>query len=134
MTKLAIVGSRTFTDYSKLESVVKSYFADFSEPYTEYDMPRPYRFIESIISGGAKGADTLAEKFAVEHGIKFTKFLPDWNKYGKSAGPIRNKLICEAADSMIAFLGRGPGTKNAISQMLKIGKPVLIIPVGTKET
>ena len=42
---------------------------------------------ELIISGGASGVDALAEDYAVMMGIPFQKFLPDWDRYGKAAGP-----------------------------------------------
>lgn len=127
--KLAICGSRNFTNYSKLLSVINSYFADYSEPYSEYIMPNPYRFIKEIITGDANGADSLAVRFAIEYNLPYKIYYADWTKHGKSAGPLRNQSICEVADEMIAFLGKGPGTRDSIKQMLKAGKPVLIIPI-----
>ena len=52
-------------------------------------------------------------------------FLPDWDKYGKSAGFIRNKLIINEADMVVAFWdGKSKGTKNSIDLAINAGKPV----------
>jgi hypothetical protein len=111
--KLAIVGSRTFNDYTKLR-----FFADY--------------FIEShddcIISGGAKGADTLGEKYAEDNYIKTQIFPANWDKYGKSAGFIRNQYIVDACDIVLAFWdGKSHGTANTIEKARKAKKPTFII-------
>jgi hypothetical protein len=67
------------------------------------------------LNGGAKGADSYGEYYAKERGIPVTIFLPDWNTYGKKAGYIRNKLIVESSDLVIAFWDRvSKGTKHSI--------------------
>lgn len=72
--------------------------------------------ISQIISGGAKGADTLAEKFAIENEIPIKKHLPDWDLYGKRAGFIRNKLIIDDANIVMAFWnGKSKGTQHSIN-------------------
>lgn len=113
--KLAIVGSRTFDDYDKLK-----YYMEFIDGYN-------YKF-ELIVSGGAKGADALAKRFAAEHSISTATFLPDWNKYGKPAGYRRNKLIVDACDIVLAFWdGKSKGTEHTISLAKKAKKPTFII-------
>ena len=98
---LAIVGSRTFNDYNML--------CDFIED--NYDIEK----ITHIISGGAKGADSLGERFAKEHGKEIIIFKPDWEKYGKKAGFIRNEDIIKECNSCVAFWdGKSHGTKNDI--------------------
>ena len=77
--KLAIVGSRTFNDYDTL--------CDFIEE--NYDVSE----IDTIISGGARGADTLGEKFANDYAKELIVFPAEWKKYGKRAGFIRNVNI-----------------------------------------
>src|SRR5574343_548665 len=97
--KLGVVGSRHFTDYDLLSRVL--------EQYTD---------IEEIVSGCAKGADSLARRYADEHGIPMKEYLPEWDKYGRAAGPIRNKLIVERADLIVAFLADGSrGTRSTIN-------------------
>ncbi len=100
--KLAVVGSRDFTDYTKLKLAL--------------DNINQFFLITEIISGGAKGADSLAERYAKENNIKLTIYLPDWKRYGRPAGMIRNKEIVSSATSVIAFWdGKSKGTANSIS-------------------
>ncbi|MBQ1205665.1 MAG: DUF2493 domain-containing protein [Clostridia bacterium] len=69
-----------------------------------------------IISGGAVGVDALAEKYADERGLKKLIFYPDYELYGKSAPLIRNKLIVDSADLVIAVWdGESRGTEFTIS-------------------
>lgn len=68
-----------------------------------------------IISGGARGVDRLAERYADEHGIEKLIFLPQYELYGKSAPLIRNRLIVDNADLVIAFWdGESSGTSYTI--------------------
>ena len=69
-----------------------------------------------IISGGAVGVDALAEKYADERGLKKLIFYPNYELYGKSAPLIRNKLIVDNADLVIAIWdGESKGTEFTIS-------------------
>jgi len=110
--RLAIIGSRDFNDYELLKRTL--------EPYKHG--------IEMIISGGAKGADSLGERWAYENNIGFVKFLPDWNKHGKSAGFIRNIEIIDNCDCCIAFWdGESHGTKHSIGICESRKTPLKII-------
>ena len=103
MTKLAVVGSRGYNNYSELKKILDN-----------------FENISIIISGGAKGPDTLTEIYI--------KLLPDWEKYGKAAGMIRNRYIIGGADYIVAFWdGKSPGTKNSIDLAKKLIKPIKII-------
>lgn len=94
--KVAIVGSRTITDAE---------IGRYIPPDTDM-----------IISGGAIGIDTLAEKYADEKGIKKLILYPDYELYGKSAPLIRDKLIVDHADLVIAIWdGQSSGTEFTIS-------------------
>lgn len=109
MRKIAVIGSRTFDDYDRLEGVLLPWL-----PAT-------------IISGGAKGADTLAERFARDHGQPITVIKPDWEQFGRGAGPIRNRAIVDAADLIIAFWdGKSRGTLSALNYAKGKGKTVII--------
>lgn len=107
--KIAIVGSREFKDKNLVIRVVR----DIAHPgYT-------------IISGGAIGVDKWAEEYFDNLGFEKIIFLPDWNKYGKSAGFKRNELIINEADRVLAFWdGRSKGTKHSIDLAIKTGKPL----------
>ena len=101
--KVGVVGTRTFNDYVLLKS--------------KLDELNYNNIISVIISGGATGADSLAEKYANEKSIKTMIFYPEWKKFGKSAGPIRNKLIVNNSDVIIAFWdNKSIGTYNTICQ------------------
>lgn len=68
-----------------------------------------------IVSGGANGADKIGEKFAKIRNLPVKRFIPNWNKFGKSAGFRRNVDMAEYADSLIAFWdGKSKGTKHMI--------------------
>ena len=107
--KLAIVGSRTFYGYNKMKSFI-------SENYNIDD-------ITCIISGGAKGADSLAERFAMEFCKELKVFPADWKKYGKRAGFLRNVDIITECDECVAFWdGESHGTRHDIELCEMMGK------------
>lgn len=108
--KLAVIGSRDWTNYKMMLEKI-----EFISP-TE------------IVSGGARGADKLAERAGTELGIPVKVFPADWEKHGKSAGYIRNHEIVDYADEGIAFWdGKSKGTAHAIEQFKKQGKRIVIV-------
>lgn len=126
--KLIVAGTRSFNDYILLYKKVYSFLALRCWQVDCY---------EEIVSGGAPGADTLAVRYATESDIPFKVFPADWNKYGKSAGPRRNRQMAEYADAAIVFWdGKSRGTQNMIQQMRELGKPVevVIYPKGDRES
>ena len=83
--------------------------------------------VTEIVSGGAKGVDTSARKYALANGIKLTEFLPEYDKYGRGAPLRRNITIIEHADLVLAFWdGRSHGTKFVIDRCRERGVPVKI--------
>lgn len=112
---IAIIGSRNFTDYELMSSTILSYFI-------ENELNKI-----TIVSGGAKGADTLAEKFAMENHLEITVFKPDWKKFGKRAGFLRNTIIIENSDIVFAFWDSiSNGTKDSIEKAEKLNKKVIL--------
>ena len=84
-----------------------------------------------IISGGAKGIDTSAKNFAIAHSIKLTEFLPEYEKYGRSAPLKRNVTIIENADLVLAFWdGKSRGTKFVIDNCHKRNIPVIVYTIA----
>jgi len=78
--------------------------------------------------GGAKGADTLASIYAKEHNIPIIVYKPNWKKYGRSAGIIRNKDIVNYCDKLVAFWdGKSKGTLNSINLSKKDDKLLEIV-------
>lgn len=109
--RYAVIGSRTFFGYKLLKNVLDKHF------------------ISQIVSGGAKGADSLAARYANEHNIPLLEFLPDYHKYGKKAPFVRNKQIVQSSDIIVAFWdGHSAGTKHSIEHGKKLNKKIIIIP------
>ena len=80
-----------------------------------------------LVSGGARGIDTCARRYADTHGMKITEFLPEYNLYGRAAPIKRNYLIIDYADIVLAFWdGKSRGTKMVIETCRKIGKEVRV--------
>ena len=88
--------------------------------------------IDLVVSGGAMGADTLGEQYAIDNNIVTLIFKPDWKKFGKGAGFVRNKDIINNSDIVVAFWdGKSKGTRNSIDTALKLNKDVRIIKYET---
>ena len=84
--------------------------------------------VTGIISGGAVGVDSCAKEYALANKIKLIEFLPDYHKYGRTAPIVRNDLIIEYADIVLAFWdGKSRGTKYVIEKCKKENKQVQII-------
>lgn len=110
--KLAVIGSRSFNDYDLLK--------------TNLDVIKDK--ITEIVSGGAKGADSLARKYAQENSIALKEFIPDWEKFGKSAGFRRNKDIVGYCDSLVAFHdGISKGTQHSLNIAEELGKKYFVV-------
>ena len=83
--------------------------------------------VTEIISGGARGVDTSAREYAMEHGLKLTEYLPEYDKYGRGAPLKRNITIIENADLVLAFWdGSSKGTKYVIENCKKRNIPVQV--------
>lgn len=102
--KVIVAGGRDFNDYSSLEYALNQLQNSY-----------PNEIIE-IVSGNARGADTLGERWAKENNKNIHYFKADWNKFGKSAGYKRNEKMAEFADALIAFWdGNSKGTNHMIN-------------------
>lgn len=89
---IAVIGSRTFDNYRKLELTLDTIIKE-----------RGYSNI-TIVSGGARGADSLAEKYAKNRGYALIVKKADWDRYGKRAGYLRNEEMAEIADICVGFV------------------------------
>ena len=109
--KVAVIGSRGLT-------------IDNLEIYLPED-------ITEIVSGGAKGVDADARKYALAHGIKLTEFRPDYKRYGRGATPLkRNIQIIEYSDIVLAFWdGTSKGTKFVIDNCKKMGVEIRVYTI-----
>ena len=114
MIKVIIAGGRDFSNYELLEETCDIAF-------------RKYDQIE-IVSGVAKGADQLGEKYANSRGHLIKQFPADWDKYGKSAGYRRNNEMADYAGALLAFWdGSSKGTQHMINLAKNKGLVVKII-------
>jgi len=88
--------------------------------------------IELVIHGGARGADALAGRAARELGIPVSEFPAEWSRYGRAAGPIRNRRMLDEGkpDLVLAFhndINRSLGTRNMVRQAVEAGVPVEVV-------
>ena len=105
--KVVIAGSRGFSNYKLLREQCNKFL-------------REKRKTSNIIvvSGHARGADTLGEKYAQDEGFTLEIYPAQWKKFGKRAGYRRNEQMAEVADALIAFWdGSSKGTKHMIDIM-----------------
>lgn len=124
---LLVAGTRTFNDYYLLSKKIKQLTARYGDNIC-------------IVSGGAKGADTLAEQYAKDNNLEFVKFPAKWDEYGKKAGFIRNEEMHhfisqqEHRGCILFWDGKSKGTKHNIG-LSKIYKNQLrIIKYEDKRT
>ena len=120
--RIIIAGTRTFHDYDKLRHVMSEIAGNIPKDNIE------------IVSGGCSGADRLAEVFARRNGISLKVFRADWKKYGRAAGPIRNRDMAEyvgATGFLVAFWdGKSRGTKHMIETGTERGLWVRVVMVS----
>jgi hypothetical protein len=107
---IAIVGSRNFANLE----LVRKFVANMDEG-------------DSVVTGGARGVDTAAEATALDYSLTVQVIRPDWKRYGKAAGMIRNEQIVKVCDEVVAFWdGKSRGTKDTIDKARKARKPIAI--------
>jgi hypothetical protein len=112
MAKVIVCGGRDFSDKNHVFKALSTFHLCSDGPIT------------TLIHGGARGADSLAAEWGKSEGIKTVCFPANWEKHGKSAGPIRNKEMLDAnPDRVLAFEG-GRGTAHMIKIAEAAGVPV----------
>ena len=127
--RVVMAGSRDFDDEEFFRNEVLEILE--REGFTPAD-------IEDVC-GKCKGPDTFGERLTREYGGDVTDFLPDWNKRGKAAGPIRNEAMAKYASEgdepglLIAFWdGESRGTKSMIDYAKKYGLQVNVVQYNKK--
>ena len=95
--KIVIAGCRDYDNYDEAKRYIDFYLSETR---------KQNQII--IISGMANGADKIGERYAKENGFKVERYPAEWGKYGKSAGPIRNRQMAEGAILLFVF-----GTEKA---------------------
>ena len=110
--KIIVCGGRHFNNYDYLKFVLNSILSDNGLDYEEVE----------IVSGHCAGADKLGEKYAEEHNVKCKIFPAEWEKYGRSAGPIRNQQMIDYLSNcikpmVVAFVSENSrGTKDTLKR------------------
>ena len=111
--KLLIVGSRSITEFDFL-------------PYISAE-------VDTIISGGAKGIDSLAEHYADAHKLSKCIVRPKYELYGRAAPIVRNRQMVDMADSVLVIWdGKSKGTQYTLKYAQEAGKQVNVVCVGDK--
>ena len=122
MKKIVIAGSRNFNDYERVKKFIDNYIQDKAGNSI------------TILSGGCRGADLLGEKYAKENGYEVVRISPEWEKYGRAAGIVRNKKMAEMADVVVCFWdGKSKGTKAMINHAKKLNKETVVKIIDLEE-
>ena len=114
--RVIIAGSRSFNDYTLLREHCLSVLQE---------KMKTHRVI--IVSGHARGADSLGERFANELGLPFELHPAKWRLLGKAAGMVRNAEMAKCSDALIAFWdGESRGTRHTINFARKRGLDISV--------
>ena len=114
--RVLIAGSRTFDNFDLLTQKMTKILSN-SDPQTL-----------EIVSGGARGADTLGEKYAQEKKFSLKIFPANWEKHGKSAGYRRNEKMADYVTHAVIFWdGKSRGTSHMINLCKKRKIPLRVI-------
>lgn len=118
---ITVAGPRDYTDsefvYSELDKILSRIINRYNRRI-------------HIIEGGAAGVDAIAKQYAISRNMLFTEVKAEWDKFGRSAGPIRNGKMAEMSDFCIAFYRGSNGTASMINEALKRKKQVYLVSVS----
>ncbi|RXZ78013.1 DUF2493 domain-containing protein [Paenibacillaceae bacterium] len=115
MFKLIVAGSRDFNDYDLVCSSLDKLLQNINDEIC-------------IISGAARGADKLGERYALEKGYVISSHPAKWDELGKKAGYIRNVEMAEEGDALALFWdGESKGSKHMYDIAKKYGLKIRVI-------
>lgn len=126
--KIIIAGSRHISDVSLIEPAVIAALRE-KGPYLDYLAVDLFGWpcaVAEVVSGGANGVDLLGEQWAESRGIPVKRFPADWRKYGRRAGPLRNREMAEYVgprESLLVALwdGESRGTADMVKTAEAVG-------------
>jgi len=123
---IGVSGTRKWTDYENFSEIMTMVFVALQEAYM---LDREEM---AVVSGGARGVDEMAEIWAREMNLSAFVIKPNWKRWGRVAGPIRNSKIVELADSLVTFSSPdSTGTVDTLKKARKKGIPILHIELTT---
>lgn len=110
---ILISGKRDFTDYATFCNILNASLANIDDEII-------------IVEGGAKGADALAKRYAIEQGYRFIEFPADWNGFGRAAGVIRNAEMInfikdKTCKALFFWDGQSRGTGDCLMRAKRAG-------------
>lgn len=115
--RIIVAGGREFNKYRLLEKTLNKLLKEKSKTHNII-----------IVSGTAKGADTLGETYATRKKYQIEQFRANWNKYGNFAGILRNEDIAKVANACVCFWdGKSTGTKSMIELAKKYKLQVRVV-------
>ncbi len=121
LVRIIVAGSRDFNDYDLLKEKLDK----LNEHFNGFE----------VVSGAARGADSLGEKYADENGLQVRLFPADWENHGKKAGYWRNSQMADYADGCVVFWdGVSKGTQHMINLAKQKGIQVAVVNYGDKTT
>lgn len=101
-------------------------YAGRADMFRDLDALHASDGIECIISGCARGADTLAIQWAIARGVTVAQYPADWITHGRGAGPVRNQqMLTEGKPDVVVAYPGGRGTKDTIDRARRAGVPVM---------
>ena len=122
--KLIVAGGRDFGNYKSDYKLLSAKLEDIRCVIWKEDIADDLE----IVSGGARGADSLGERWAKEFHVPIKSFPANWELHKKRAGILRNMEMAEYSDSLLAFWdGKSPGTGHMISYATKLGLGVIVV-------
>jgi hypothetical protein len=115
MFRVIVAGSRELEDFELLQKKLDAILANKLPNVT-------------ILSGGARGADELGERYAKERGLQCQVYKAEWEMYGKAAGLVRNTKMADEGHALVAFWnGWSPGTRHMIDIANEVRLPIRVI-------
>lgn len=116
--KLLVCGSRSIVDKEWIFAQIESYWY-FNMACYKYPV---------MIEGEARGVDTIAKEYALNNAWEVNAYPANWDKYGRSAGYIRNEVMVKACDEcLILWDGVSKGTKHDIDLCAKYNRPFKVL-------
>lgn len=114
--RLLVSGSRSIDDLDKVAWAIENC------PYSA----------DVIMTGAAEGVDQAAEQHARNTATPYASIPADWDTHGDQAGPIRNQLLVDRANALLAVWdGESPGTKDVMKKASEADLPIMLVNTDT---